>query len=359
MNIGVLKEVKEREGRVALTPGQVAVLTKDGHRVVVEKNAGLIAGFTDAHYRASGAKIMARSADLIPPCDLILKVKEPALHEVAAMRRGQMIFCYLHLAPVPKLLKAILRQKIIALGYETVRLPDGSLPLLMPMSEIAGKLATQNGAHFLRADQGGRGILLSGATGGTPAYVVILGGGVVGENAARIALGMGARTTLLDISREKLKVLAKRLGKSCELLLSTPAVIAHLVPQADLVVGAVLVPGACAPVLVKSALVKKMKKGSVIVDVAVDQGGCIETSTVTSHTHPVVCKFGVLHYGVPNMPAAVPVTATEALTRATFPYVRALAVLGLEETVKKYPEFKGSINCANGRIIHPGLSGII
>ena len=353
MNICLLKETKVHEGRVALMPVQIRILRQSGHRVFVQKNAGVVSGFSDRDYVKAGAKIFIKTGEGIKKADLVLKVKEPSFAEVAAMRQGQMIFCYLHLAAFPELTRKILKQGIVALGYETVQLPNGSLPLLKPMSEIAGKLAAQNGAHFLRIDCGGRGVLMGGTETVPPAEVLILGGGTVGENALKIAVGMGAKTRILDRSVARLKKLRKKYG--CEVYLSTKASIRKWVPRSDLVVGAVLIPGARAPKLVSKALVKKMRKGSVIIDVAVDQGGCIETSEVTSHDKPVVKKYGVLHYGVPNIPAVVPVTGTLALTTATFPYIKSLASLGLAGTCKKHPEMKLAINCAWGKVVHPAL----
>lgn len=353
MNITVLKETKNREGRVALTPPQARILRGAGHRVFVQKNAGVISGFPDRDYAKAGAKIFTSTGEGIKKADLVLRVKEPTFKEVGLMHPGQMIFCYLHLAAFPALTKKILQRKIIALGYETVQMSDGSLPLLKPMSEIAGKLAAQNGAHFLRSDIGGRGVLMGGTQKVPPAEVLILGGGVVGENACKIATGMGAKTRVLDRSLSRLKRLKQKQG--CEIYLSTPAAIRKWILRSDLVIGAVLIPGARAPKLVSRALVKKMKKGSVIVDVAVDQGGCIETSEVTSHQNPVIVKYGVLHYGVPNIPAVVPVTGTLALTGATFPYIKSLAQNGLAGACKKHPEMKLAVNCAEGKIIHPAL----
>lgn len=354
MNITVLRETKAHEGRVALTPSHARALARLGHKIFIQKNAGLISGFPDSDYRKAGGRIFSDTREGIKKSDLILKVKEPTAAEVSLMREGQMIFCYLHLAAFPDLTKKILKQKIIALGYETVQLTNGSLPLLKPMSEIAGQLAAQNGAHFLRSDCGGRGVLMGGTEKVRSAEVLILGGGTVGENALRVAVGMGAKVRIVDVSAMRLKKLKRKYR--CETYLSSPTVIKKWVPRSDLVIGAVLVPGAPAPKLVSKALVKKMKKGSVIVDVAVDQGGCIETSVVTSHEKPVLVKHRVLHYGVPNIPAVVPVTGTLALTGATFPYIKSLAQYGLVGVCKKHPEMKLAINCAEGKIIHRALT---
>lgn len=355
MIICVLKETKEHEGRVALTPANVGVLTSLKHVVYVQKKAGLLSGFDDHEYGKAGARLFEDSAKPVRSAGLVLKVKEPTIGEISLMRPGQMIFCFLHLAAFPQILKKILGRKIIALGYETLRLPDGSLPLLRPMSEIAGKLAAQNGAHFLRSDCGGRGILMGGTEKVRPAEVVVLGCGTVGENAAKVASGMGAKTSVVDISKKRLAGLRKKYPQ-WRFYLSAPRIIGKLVPKADLVIGAVLVPGARAPRLVTEAMVKKMRKGSVIVDVAVDQGGCVETSVVTSHKKPVKVCHGVLHYGVPNIPAVVPVTGTHALTRETFPYVKRLAQFGLVKSCERYPEMKWAVNCAWGKIVHPALT---
>lgn len=345
------------EGRVALTPAQVSELVASGHSVMVQAHAGRAVGFLDGVYRQAGARVVQATQEIVKRAELLVKVKEPSLTELGWMRSGQMFFGYLHLAAIPAQLKLILRRKVTALAYETVRLPDGSLPILKPMSEIAGRLASQNGAHFLRSDQGGRGVLLGGTERVKPARVLVLGGGVVGVNAARIALGLGAHTTILDVSEEKLAGIRPIFwGMSCDFGLSSPDLIAQQVAQADLLIGAALIPGARAPRLVTRAMVKAMKKGSVIVDVAVDQGGCVETSVVTSHKKPIVIRHGVLHYGVPNMPGVVPVTATHALTTESFPYIKALADLGLAGVLRRYPEMTGAVNCQQGEIVHPGLN---
>lgn len=356
MKICILKETKNREGRVVLAPRHVARLTQQGHRVLVQHHAGRIAGFSNSDYQKAGARIISSTRSIIKKADLILKVKEPTFAEVSMMHAGQIIFCYLHLAAMPQLLNKLLQKKVTALGFETLEV-HGSLPLLQPMSEIAGKLATQNGAHFLRADQGGRGVLMGGTTEVGPANVLVLGAGVVGSRAAGIACGMGANVHVVDINRKKLGVLKKLLGRRCHVHVTSRNKIQKLLPKADLVVGAVLVAGDRAPRLVLKKDVQSMRKGSVIVDVAVDQGGCVETTEVTSHQHPIVIKYGVLHYGVPNMPGAVPVTATLALSQAVFPYVEKIAKYGLAGACKRYKEIISAINCAGGRIVHQALKG--
>jgi len=355
VKIGLLKETKKNEGRVALTPENIGALVRTGHRVCVQKGAGELSSFADSQYKKAGARLLHSSKEIILQSDLLLKVKEPTMEELEWMRPGQMIFCYLHLAAFPRLTQKILRKKIIALGYETLQAPDGHLPLLIPMSQIAGRLATQNGAHLLRIDQGGRGVLMGGTDKVPGATVVILGAGVVGENAAQMAMGLGATVHILDVFEKRLQNLKRKYGDRLHVHPSTSRWRAKLVPIADLLIGAVLIPGAKAPKLVSKTLVKKMKKGSVIIDVAVDQGGCIETSEVTSHENPAVVKHGVLHYGVPNIPAVVPLTSTLALSTETFPYVLRIAHYGLVDACKRWPELKGAINCYEGKIIHPAL----
>ena len=359
MIIAVLKEVKSREGRVCLIPANIKSLVDAGHTVLVQKNAGVLAGFADEMYIKEGAKIVAETQELIARSELVVKVKEPTIEEVKMMRKGQMFFGYLHLAAIPDTLRAILDQQIIALSFETLQLNDGSLPLLAPMSEIAGKLATQNGAHFLRFDQGGRGVLMGGTRTVKPARVLVLGGGVVGQNAADIAIGMGGDTTILDNSTERLDQLKIKYGNRCHLMLSTPDTIERLAIESDLIVGAVLTVGEKAPKLVTEDIVKKMRHKSVIVDVSVDQGGCVETSEVTTHENPIVIKHNILHYGVANMPGSVPVTATLALNNESFPYIKRLADLGIEQVCKDFPEMAKAINCKLGEISHAGLRNIL
>ncbi|EKD51123.1 MAG: hypothetical protein ACD_62C00339G0001 [uncultured bacterium] len=359
MIIACLKEVKTREGRVCLIPDNVKQLKAGGHTVLIQKNAGVLSGFEDRDYVEAGAEIVEKTKELIERSDLIVKVKEPTIEEINMMHEGQIFFGYLHLAPIPDTMRAILNSKIHALGFETLQLEDGSLPLLIPMSEIAGKLATQNGAHFLRFDQGGRGVLMGGTRTVKPANVLILGGGVVGRCAADVAIGMGGNTTILDISKKKLDELKVKYGNTCHLMLSTPETIERLAIEADLVVSGVLLVGERAPKLITEDMVKKMKRGSVIVDVSVDQGGCVETSEVTTHEHPTVVKHGVLHYGVANMPGCVPVTSTLALNNESFKYIKYLADLGLDKACQQYPEMKKAINCSLGKVMHPAIMGIV
>ena len=359
MKISVLKEVKSREGRVALIPANVQELVKNGHEVFVQQDAGILSGFSNEDYSKEGAVIVESTKDCIEKADLVLKVKEPTIEEVKMMRAGQMFFGYLHLAAIPETLQTILDKKIIALGFETVALPGGNLPLLAPMSEIAGRLATQNGAHHLRFDQGGNGKLIGGTSTVAPANVLVLGAGVVGRNAADVAVGMGAKTTVLDLDTDRLETLKKIYGDKIHVVRSSREEIEKRLPTTDLLVGSVLIVGEKAPKLVTEEMVKTMPKGSVILDVSVDQGGCVETSEVTTHEKPVLEKHGVLHYGVANMPGSVPVTATLALNNASFPYTLELANLGLEAVCEKFPEMKKAINCANGKIVHDALKDIL
>lgn len=355
MIISCLKEIKVREGRVCLIPSNVVELVAGGHTVYIQKNAGVNAGFSDADYRKAGAKIVAKTKDLIAKADLVVKVKEPSIQEIKMMRAGQMFFGYLHLAPIPQTLKVILQKRITALGFETLQLADGSLPLLAPMSEIAGKLATQNGAHFLTFSQGGRGVLIGGTATVKPSKVIVLGGGVVGQSAADIAIGMGAHTTIFESQARKIEFLKQKYGTKADIVTMDSDLLAHMIKEVDLVVGGVLIVGEKAPKIVTAAMVKSMKKGTVIVDVSVDQGGCVATSEVTTHEKPIVVKHGVLHYGVANMPGSVPVTSTLALNNASFKYIKALCDNGLDGCLQKYPEMQLAVNCRDGVIMHDGL----
>ncbi len=353
MEIGVPKETKDQEFRVGLSPGSVRALSEQGHGVVVETNAGLGAGFTDEDYLQAGAKVVA-----LPQAawnqDLVVKVKEPLPTEYAYLQKGQMLFTYLHLAADLPLTEHLLNSGVTAIAYETVELPDKRLPLLAPMSIIAGRLSVQFGARYLERQQGGRGVLLGGIPGVQPGKVVILGGGVVGTEAARIAIGMGAQVAILDVSVDRLSYLESIFGSRVELLYSNAAQIEAVVPSADLLIGGVLVLAQKAPVLVSRALVKTMRPGSVIVDVAVDQGGCIETVRPTSHSHPTYLEEGVVHYGVPNMPGAVPWTATQALNNSTLPYVLKLAKFGMS-ALDKDPALAKGLNVQNHHLIHPAV----
>jgi alanine dehydrogenase len=357
MEIGVPKETKDQEFRVGLSPFSVRVLRENGHAIFVETQAGTGAGFTDDDYKSAGAEIVS-TPNAIWNRELIVKVKEPLTAEYKFLQSGQLLFTYLHLAADRKLTEHLINCGITAIAYETVEQPGANkLPLLTPMSIIAGRLAVQFGARFLERQQGGRGVLLGGIPGVKPGKVVILGGGVVGTEAAKIAVGMGATVQILDVNVERLSYLETIFGSRVELLYSNSAQVDAVVPDADLLIGAVLVPGRKAPILVNRNLVKKMCPGSVIVDVAVDQGGCIETLHPTSHTNPVYVEEGVVHYGVPNMPGAVPWTSTQALNNSTLPYVLQLANLGMEALAKNEALGKG-LNVKNHHLVHPAVQEV-
>lgn len=353
MRIGLPKEIKDQEFRVGLTPAAVQTLSQKGHQVVVEENAGHGAGFTNADYATAGATLVSDPA--VPwSQDMVVKVKEPQLSEYGYFRDDLLLFTYLHLAAEPALTEALMTSGVSAVAYETVMTADGKLPLLTPMSIIAGRLAVQFGARYLEKQQGGRGVLLGGVPGVQPGRVVILGGGIVGTESARIAVGMGAQVQILDINIDRLSYLETLFGSRVELLCSTSAQIERVVPEADLLIGAVLIPGRKAPTLVNKALVAKMHPGSVIIDVAVDQGGCIETLRPTSHTQPTYVESGVVHFGVPNMPGATPWTATQALNNSTLPYVLKLADHG-QDALKKDAALAQGLNVAMGKIVHPAV----
>jgi alanine dehydrogenase len=353
-SIGVPAEIKRDEQRVALTPDAVRDLTGQGMEVRIQAGAGLGAGFADAAFAAAGARLV--SAEEAWAAHLVVKVKEPQPQEFGYLRPDLVLFTYLHLAAYPEVGRALLEAGTTAVAYETVQLEDGSLPLLAPMSEIAGRLAAQVGAHLLEKPHGGRGILMGGCTGVRPARVVVLGAGSVGWNAARIAAAMDADVLLLDRSPQKLRSLeAQRSGRLVSLV-SNRSLIERLVPEADLLIGAVLTAGGRAPTLVSEALVGQMQPGSVIVDVAIDQGGCIATSRETTHTDPVHTLHGVQHYAVGNMPGAVPFTSTEALVSVTLPYILVMAGRGLVEAVTDRPELLSGLNTVDGAVCHPGVA---
>ena len=351
MIIGCPKEIKAQEGRVGLTPAGVDALVRAGHTVYIEHNAGIIAGFTDEEYVSVGAQILPEAKDVYAIADMIIKVKEPLAPEYDLFKEGQILFTYLHLAPDPEQTQALLKKKVIGIAYETVQPADRSLPLLAPMSEVAGRLSIQNGARLLESNYGGRGILLGGVTGVERANVVIVGGGNVGLNAAKMAVGLGANVTILDLNAKRLAYLDDIFGGRVQTLLSNSYNIARSVENADLVVGCVLIPGAKAPKLVTEEMVKKMRPGSVLVDVAIDQGGSIETiDRITTHADPYFVKHGVLHYSVANMPGAVPRTSTLALTGATLPYAVKIANLGAEAACKADPALMKGLNVYKGNV---------
>lgn len=356
MEIGVPKETKDQEFRVGLSPASARVLTDQGHTVFVETNAGLGSGFTDQDYLQVGAQIVA-TAKAAWSRDLVVKVKEPLATEYEFLQKGQIVFTYLHLAADRRLTERLIQTGVSAIAYETVELPDKRLPLLTPMSIIAGRLSVQFGAHFLERQQGGRGVLLGGVPGVASGRVVILGGGIVGTEAARMALGLGAHVQILDVNVERLSYLETLFGFQVELLYSSPSQIEAVLPHADLLIGAVLVPAHRAPILVSRRLVEAMPDGAVIVDVAVDQGGCVETVRPTSHTHPTYIEAGVVHYGVPNMPGAVPRTATQALNNSTLPFVIKLANGGLDALDRDAALAQG-LNVHNHQLVHPAIKEV-
>ncbi len=351
MKIGCVKEIKNNEFRVGLTPDNVKDYIKAGHSVIIEANAGAGSGFKDEEYEEAGAVILESAADVWNQCEMMVKVKEPLKEEFRYFREGLILYTYLHLAADKELLDALLEKKVKALAYETLIETDGSLPLLSPMSQIAGKLSIQEGAKYLEKPFGGAGILLGGVTGVPKANVVILGAGTVGTEAARIAIGMGANVKIIDINIKRLAYLDDIFGSKIQTLVSSDSVIEKTVADADLVIGSVLIPGKSAPKLMKKAYLKNMREGSVIVDVAVDQGGCCETTRVTYHDDPTFVVDGVVHYCVGNMPGAVPRTSTIALTNSTVRYGLQIANNGLEEAYAKNPVIKTAINTYDGKII--------
>ena len=354
MRIGVPKEIKVLENRVGLVPGSVREAVTHGHEVLVEHNAGLGIGMDDETYRKAGAKIIVSAAEIFASADMIVKVKEPQAVERAMLRNGQILFTYLHLAPDPDQTKDLVASGAVCIAYETVTSPTGGLPLLAPMSEVAGRMAVQAGAYYLEKPHGGLGVLLGGVPGVDPAKVVILGGGVVGSHACHIALGMGADVWVLDRSVDVLRALWRQFGRPLNTVFSTHDALETHVTSADLVIGGVLIPGASAPKLVTAALVKRMKPGSVIVDVAIDQGGCFETSHATTHADPVYVVDGVTHYCVANMPGGVPRTSTFALNNATLPFVLAIADKGWKKALTDDAHLKNGLNVAFGKVTcHP------
>jgi alanine dehydrogenase len=350
MRIGVPKEIKVLENRVGLTPGSVRELVPHGHTVVVEHNAGQGIGVDDEEYVKAGAEIAATASDVFAAADMIVKVKEPQAGERKMLREGQILFTYLHLAPDPEQAKDLVASNAVCIAYETVTSPFGGLPLLAPMSEVAGRMAVQAGAYYLEKPHGGLGVLLGGVPGVAPAKVVVLGGGVVGSHACDIALGMGADVWVLDRSVDVLRALWRQFGRPLNTVFSTRDAIERHVQSADLVIGGVLIPGASAPKLVSRDMIRRMKPGSVVVDVAIDQGGCFETSRPTTHADPVYVVDGVTHYCVANMPGGVPRTSTFALNNATLPFVLALADKGWKKALTDDPHLKNGLNVAAGRV---------
>lgn len=356
MIIGVPKEILNNENRVAMTPAGVFTLKSAGHDVVIETGAGLGSSFTDEDYIEAGAKIVASAAEAWNT-DMVMKVKEPKASEYGYFREGQIVFTYLHLAPEVELTQALLEKKVTGIAYETVQLPNNSLPLLSPMSEVAGRMATQIGAQYLQKTNGGKGILLAGIPGVSRGKVTVIGGGQAGTNAARVAIGMGAHVTVLDLSVDRLRQLDEMFGNDIQTLVSNPFNIAESVKDADLVVGAVLIPGAKAPKLVSEDMVKSMKPGSVLVDIAIDQGGIFATSDrVTTHDEPTYEKHGVVHYAVANMPGAVPRTSTLGLTNVTVPYALQIANKGVKQACLDNLALQKGINTLDGHVTYKAVA---
>ena len=356
MKIGIPKEIKTNENRISLVPAGAEALVAAGHTVTVETGAGLGSGFTDEQYTSVGAKIAPNADAAWAGADMVIKVKEPIETEWKRMEKGQTVFTYFHFAADEKLTKAHMATGAVCIAYETVELPSRELPLLTPMSEVAGRMAVQEGAKYLEKLYGGRGVLLGGVPGVPPAKVVILGGGVVGINAAKMAAGMGAKVTILDVSLERLRYLSDVMPANVQTIYSNRHNILEQIATADLVVGGVLIPGAKAPKLVRKEDLKTMRPGSVIVDVAIDQGGCVETIHATTHENPVYTVDGVIHYGVANMPGGVPRTSTLALTNATFPYALRLANKGWKQALKDDPALLKGLNVVDGKITYRGVA---
>jgi len=354
--IGVPKEIKPEENRIAIVPGGVETLVHKGHKVIIERSAGLGSGFSDEEYIKAGAQISDRHEDIFTEADLVLKVKEPLPEEYGLLRAGQIVFTYFHLAASEELTRNLQKRKIVGIAYETVQTDDGFLPLLAPMSEIAGRMAPQEGAKYLEETYGGRGILLGGVAGVAPANVVILGGGNVGYNAARIALGMGASVTVLDINPRRLRMLDEIFQGRVTTMIADNYNLRMVIGYADLLIGAVLVPGAKAPKLITREMLKTMRTGAVLVDVSIDQGGCAETSRPTIHSHPTYEDEGIIHYTVSNMPGAVPRTATRALTLNTLPYVLEIVEKGWKKAAKENPSLARGVNLVKGKITYQAVA---
>lgn len=359
MRVGVLRETKTGENRVAMLPAGVRALVDRQHEVFVQTGAGERSGQPDRAYEEAGAKLAASAEEVIVSSEIVVKVKEPTPTEIDLMRPGQALFDFLHLAPALDLTRRILEREIIAIGFETVQLDDGSLPLLVPMSEVAGRLAIQIGAHYLQADQGGRGVLLGGVPGVPRGRVTVIGAGIVGTAAVRMAMGLGAEVSVLDVDQRKLSHLYDIYHGGISTLYSTVVNLESTVPDSDIVIGGVLVPGARAPKLVTRQMVAAMAGGSVVIDVAVDQGGCVETIRPTTHAEPTYTLDGVIHYGVPNMPGAVPYTSTYALASAILPYLQELCEHGVDEALRRNPALARGVNCYRGEVTLAGVASAL
>jgi len=358
MKIGVPKEIKPQENRIGLTPDSVKILTSNGHEVLVENNGGFEAGFYNEQYKNAGAKIIDKAEDIFNDAEIIVKVKEPLSNEVKMIRENQIIFTYLHLAAAKELTKGLIKSKAVCIAYETVTDDNGKLPLLAPMSAVAGRMSIQAGAHSLEKNQKGRGLLLGGAPGVDPANVVILGGGVVGENAALIATGMRAKVYIVDKSEKRLEQLKDIFGDKIILQLSDKTDLKKLVSECDLLIGGVLIPGAEAPKLITKEMIKTMKRGSVVVDVAIDQGGCVATSKPTTHADPTYIVDNVVHYCVANMPGGVPRTSTLALNKATIPFLTKLANDGYVKALKEDKNFLAGLNLCKGEVTYKAVADV-
>ena len=356
MIVGILKEIKPEENRVAMTPTGVEIMKQNGHVVLVEKGAGCGSGFEDVAYFNAGAEVVETAAEIYRISDMVMHVKEPQPIEYEMIRKDQIVFTYLHLAAAEELTHALMERQSINIAYETIQKNDGSLPLLTPMSEVAGRMATQQGAKYLEMANGGHGVLLGGVPGVDPGTVLVIGGGVVGTHAAKMACGLGAKVYILDMNLDRLRYLSEIMPSNCFPLMASPAATRKLVQEADVVIGAVLVAGTKAPKLVTRDMLKTMKKGAVLVDVAIDQGGCFETSKATTHGDPIYIVDGVVHYCVANMPGAVAKTSTMALTNATLPYALQLANKGWKQAMIDNPEIKLGANVIMGRITYQGVA---
>jgi alanine dehydrogenase len=356
MIVGILKEIKAEENRVSMTPAGVEVMGQNGHTLLVEKGAGSGSGFEDSDYIEAGAEIVTTPKEIFDRAEMVMHVKEPLPPEYDLMRKDQIVFTYLHLAAAEELTLALINSKSVCIAYETIQKPDKSLPLLTPMSEVAGRMALQQGAKYLERAQGGHGVLLGGVPGVDPGTVVVIGGGIVGINAAKMACGLGAKVYILDMNLDRLRYLSDIMPANCFMLYSSPATLRDLITRADVVVGAVLIPGAKAPKLITREMLKTMKPGAVLVDVAIDQGGCFETSKATTHSDPIYEVEGVVHYCVANMPGAVPRTSTMALTNATLPYAVQIANKGWIKAMQENPEIKYGANVVDGQVTYKAVA---
>lgn len=356
MIVGILKEIKAEENRVCMTPAGIEVMIANGHAVLVEKSAGAGSGFEDDAYLKAGAEMVDTPEEIYARSDMVMHVKEPLPSEYGLIREGQIVFTYLHLAAAEELTHALIKSRGICIAYETIQKADGSLPLLTPMSEVAGRMAIQQGAKYLEMAQGGHGVLIGGVPGVDPGHVVVIGGGIVGVNAAKMACGLGAKVYILDMNLDRLRYLSDVMPANCFLLYSSPATVRELVCKADVIVGAVLIPGAKAPKLITRKMLGRMKRGAVLVDVAIDQGGCFETSRPTTHSDPIYTVDDVVHYCVANMPGAVPRTSTMALTNATLPYAVEIANKGWMRALVENQEIKRGANVIDGHVTYQAVA---